>query len=161
MSDLSDLARAISDLFDAHGPLLIIRSLADRLVREQTIAHGEGRKEDSRRWASLAEDLDSVADDHEPPPPATTTPEEVAQRFISAGYAKEEVQEADLAAIGVVVLHPGTFASWEALCRFVYITLTEKPMPECDKRGRGFRSQWYGKTVAEAIRAKYAQKEQS
>jgi hypothetical protein len=46
--------------------------------------------------------------------------------------------------------------TWEGLCVYVYESLTNQPFPPCKLIGSGFRSQYHGNTVADAIIQKYA-----
>jgi hypothetical protein len=50
----------LSNLFDRHGAAAILSSLADRLRDESGVAAGEGRAEDARRWARLAEEIEQI-----------------------------------------------------------------------------------------------------
>lgn len=89
------------------------------------------------------------------------TKEELAEKFVKAGYAQEYIEHSDLEILGITRI-PKTFKSkigftlhlgnWESFCAFVYEKVTGEPHPGCNLRGRGFRSQKYGRDVANAIR---------
>jgi len=91
--------------------------------------------------------------------------EQLAQKFIDAGYAKCAINEDDLKVLGIDK-EPKTFApigsksrltlnSWERLCQFVYEKVSGKAIPLCRLLGKGSRSQWHGEQVAKAIDEKF------
>lgn len=88
--------------------------------------------------------------------------EELAKKFIEAGYGRASIDEEDLKVLGIRMQK--TFKSkggwtikitkgWESFCAFVYEKVSGAPHPGCSRGGRGFRSRSYGKDVAEAIRS--------
>jgi hypothetical protein len=82
--------------------------------------------------------------------------EAVAKRFIDASYGNVEIRKKDLDLIGVGELPYED--GWEGYCSQIYEKLTGQKCPESHARGRGFRSQHYGKEVAKAIREKFSEK---
>ncbi len=89
------------------------------------------------------------------------TKEELADKFVDAGYGKVSIDPEDLEVLGIKMQK--TFKSksgrvlrmsngWESFCSFVYEKITGNPHPGCPFRGRGFRSQSFGKDIAKAIR---------
>lgn len=78
--------------------------------------------------------------------------EALAEKFIQAGYGNVKVPHSDLKILGINEV-PDSIGSWQEYCEFVYKYMTGEDCPPTTARGRGFRSQHYGKKVAEAIRA--------
>ena len=78
----------------------------------------------------------------------------VAARFIEAGFSRFSLTERDLQVIGINNFMEIAGSGWEGTCSAVYKTLTGKKIAECTLIGRGFRSQFFAKEVATAIRAK-------
>jgi hypothetical protein len=84
----------------------------------------------------------------------------LAKKFERAGYALEEITEEDLGLLGLRLQKTYTTRSgrrieldnWEHFCIFVYEKVAGESHPGCTLRGRGFRSQAFGKSVADAIR---------
>ena len=86
----------------------------------------------------------------------------LADKFVQAGYANTDIGDDDLALLDLKQQFSfkgkkhgrtiGINGDWERFCWFIYEKLTNEPIPDCHLRGRGFRSQFYGKTVADAIR---------
>lgn len=79
------------------------------------------------------------------------TKEELAAKFIDAGYARVNIEDEDLAVLGIKKV-PKSIKTWWAYCQWVYKKITKEEMPRCHLRGRGFRSQYFGEQVAEVIR---------
>ncbi len=88
------------------------------------------------------------------------TKEELAKKFIEAGYGSVEIDPEDLEVLGIKMQK--TFKSksgmtiemengWESFCAFIYEKVSGNPHPGCSLRGRGFRSQRYGKDIADVI----------
>ena len=89
---------------------------------------------------------------------------ELADKFERAGFGNEEhaITQDDLNILGIKLQksfkskHFGRVnieAGWESFCVFVYEKITSgKRHPGSSARGRGFRSQAYGRVVAEALR---------
>lgn len=110
------------------------------------------------------EDLQFPGLDFNQPEQVPLTLTALADRFEEAGYATAEVEPASLKLLGIDKV-PKTFTDkagrrrtiegdWESFCTFVYERLTGKEHPGCSMRGRGFRSQAFGRDVAKAIREK-------
>jgi hypothetical protein len=85
----------------------------------------------------------------------------LADKWTDAAYGNVEITPEDLAVLGIepqdkfeskeyglINVNEG----WESFCTFVYEKLTGNAHPGSAARGRGFRSQAYGKAVADAIR---------
>lgn len=64
-TDMRGLEKAVSDLWEQHGPVAILRALAKRAREEVAIAQGEENIRLADHWDNLAEDLLAVADDEE------------------------------------------------------------------------------------------------
>jgi len=89
------------------------------------------------------------------------TKEELAKKFIDAGYDMVDIAPEDLEVLGLRMQK--TFKSksgrtirikgWESLCAFVYEKITGEPHPGSRLSDRMPRSQSFGKDVAEAIRS--------
>lgn len=89
---------------------------------------------------------------------------DLAAKFERAGFGREEdaITQEDLNLLGIKLQK--TFKSkkygrinvergWESFCSFVYEKVTGEPCPGSTLHGTGFRSQAYGRLVAEAIRS--------
>lgn len=86
--------------------------------------------------------------------------EELADKFIQAGYGNTPIENKDLHILGIYEI-PKTFEtkehrkiktdSWQNFCTYIYEKISDKPMPKCSLIGRGFRSQFFGKAVSKAI----------
>ena len=97
------------------------------------------------------------------------TKEELAKKFIDAGYDMVDIVPEDLEVLGLKMQK--TFKSksgrtikikgWESLCAFVYEKITGELHPGSRLRGRGFRSQSFAKDVAEAIRSSVSKEEEA
>jgi len=77
----------------------------------------------------------------------------LAHNFVQAGYGVSSIEPDTLKAIGVEV--KGDYEGWQAFCETVYKQLTGEDIEPSRARGQGFRSQYYGKEVAKAIRTKF------
>lgn len=88
---------------------------------------------------------------------------ELADKFEKAGYGHDPIEPQDLEVVGL--RYQKSFTSkffgrvniegnWAGFCTFVYEKVTGKQMPHCPAVGQGFRSQFYGRTVAQALREK-------
>jgi hypothetical protein len=70
------------------------------------------------------------------------------QDWINAGNAASDIDlESVEAQLGAKI--PDSAKHWEDVCAWVYKKITGNNIPNCGMRGRGFRSQWHGKTVAD------------
>lgn len=127
-----------------------------------------------RGWCQTCSGEGSIPPDHwkakqspsyeEKPMPTPTEYEALAQKFHDSGYAQGDgITPEEVEVLGVKIVkkykaknginHKGD--EWEGFCTQVYEKLTGQAVPRCNLRGRGFRSQWHGKLVAQAIREKF------
>ncbi len=87
----------------------------------------------------------------------------LADKFVEAGYSRVSIDPVDdLKCLGITKI-PKTFKSnkygtiklangWESFCCYVYEKVSGEPHPGSQARGTGFRSQEYGREVANMIR---------
>lgn len=89
---------------------------------------------------------------------------DLAQKFVAAGEGNAAInQNLDLMLLGIrpvkkyKCMKGSTIdsTSWEGLCTMVYERLLQKPLPASKPSGAGFRSEWYGRKVADAIHQRY------
>ncbi len=97
---------------------------------------------------------------------------ELAEKFEEAGHGNISIAWEDLKILGITKQQK-TFQSkkygkvnlitgnWEDFCCFVHEKAFGKPHPGATARGRGFRSQIFGKTIAEKILDKISMERQS
>jgi len=93
--------------------------------------------------------------------------EELAEKFIQAGHGKVEIAESDLEVLGIKMQKSFKsrrgiimkISNWERFCIFVYEKVSGKPHPGSQLRGRGFRAQDFGRSVAKIIRDSIEEKE--
>ncbi len=83
--------------------------------------------------------------------PLMKTKQQLADKFIEAGYGRIEIDDEDLLIVGISKVPKYAQKDWKCYCSWVYKKLTKQEIGSCHLKGRGFRSQWYSKQVAEAI----------
>lgn len=93
------------------------------------------------------------------------TPEQVEQvckNFRDASYGDTQLSDETLSLIGVQPFRQEFdkgLRGWETRCFKTYLAITGQEPENCPLRGTGFRSQWFGKIVAEAVKAVNARAE--
>jgi hypothetical protein len=86
------------------------------------------------------------------------TPEQaeaLMQLWITAGYGDAKITDDVLASMGLkdhLEMFEKQIKGWESRCYKTFIAITGERPQNCRLMGRGFRSQWFGKAVAEAIK---------
>lgn len=85
-----------------------------------------------------------------------TQVEQVVENFRKAGYGDVELSDETLTLIGIQPFRQEFdkgLRGWESRCYKTYLAITGTHPENCRLMGRGFRSQWFGKIVGEAVKA--------
>ncbi len=82
--------------------------------------------------------------------------EAVVKNFRDAGYGDVEVSDETMSLIGIQPFRKEFdvgVRGWECFCFKTYLAITGSEPENCSLMGRGFRSQYFGKIVGEAVKA--------
>lgn len=83
---------------------------------------------------------------------------QVCKNFRDASYGQGEVTDETMTLIGVQPFRKEFnkgLRGWETFCYKTYLAIMGVAPANCTLRGTGFRSQWFGSQVIEAIRRRH------
>lgn len=79
----------------------------------------------------------------------------LAKKFEWASYGKMFIEVEDLESVGLTMPKQYTDFNWAKFCTDVYKQITGEDLEPSQAIGRGFQSQYYGRNVSDALKAKF------